>query len=234
MKVCLVFLASLYFCSANHVCNSTGNDDDGIVRPCPNYDRRCVGRVFADELQCDLIPGKIPDRRIIRFLPLHYPRANSSIHYSDAVVKGVNNFTINEFYINRKNNTLVLEIVFKFLETEAPSRGFFYRKGKEPIVTYGRTYIGYRNYSLTLIVYNVDGRRCRDMSDYQVYTYVSDVHPPIGYDKCFAPTDPQAYKQFLQLIQHWEYSIREKGVTQGPLYMNLVLPCDLKISDYMV
>nr|QZP43451.1 fibrohexamerin-like protein 2 [Pseudoips prasinana] len=221
--VCLAFITCFYYCS--------GDSCDDIVHPCPHLDRGCVGRVFAEQLQCSL-RDKIPDSRTIKYLPLNYPRSNSSLEYINAVAKGLNKFTINKFYLNRKTKTLVLEVVFKLIDMEAPiTKGYFNRKGKEPIVTSGYTYTLYKNYSLTLTVFNVDGRAHHDLSDFVVFTYVTDASPQFAFKKSFIPTDPEVLREF-QIFNDYStgYILEEETVNQGPLLMSYILPCDLQLS----
>nr|QZP43456.1 fibrohexamerin-like protein 7 [Pseudoips prasinana] len=220
----LTILLTIYF--------SAGSCMDGIQHPCPNYDKNCIGRVFAREMRCPL-RSKIPDSRSIKYLPLNYPSSNFSIVYTDTVVKGLNNFTIKEFYINRRNKTLVLEVIFKEVNVQAPNTiGFFYRKGKEAIVTSGYTYTIYRDYSVTLTVFNVDGRNYHDPSDYQVYTYINEVHPVLYNDESFVPKEPEAKRELDKFFEVEGLSLQEEAVNQGPLWLSYILPCDLKISMF--
>nr|QZP43453.1 fibrohexamerin-like protein 4 [Pseudoips prasinana] len=221
----LTFLVGLYSCS--------GTCYDGVYRPCRLWDLRCIGRVFARELRCNLVQGEIPDSRILKYLPLDYPSSNSSILYRNAQATGLSDFTVNEFYINRNNNTLVMEVVFRQLDVESPdTTGYFYRKGKEPVVTNGYCSTIYNNYSLTLTVFNVDGRRNRRRCDYQVYTYVTDANAPLGYSKSFVPTDPEALNEYNVFFDNLGLSLQEEAINQGPLLMSYILPCDLQLSVF--
>nr|QZP43457.1 fibrohexamerin-like protein 8 [Pseudoips prasinana] len=222
---CLTFLASIYLC-AGQSCT------DGIERPCANYDMKCVGRVFARELGCSL-RGKIPNSAKLQNYPLYYPSSSTSIFCTNTMLKGLSGFTVKEFYINRRNKTLVLELVLNQLEVETPKTiGYFYRKGKEPIVTSGYTFAVFRNYSLTLTVFNLDGRPKRDLQDYQVYAYISDADPPVGNDESFEPKDPEAVKELDVFFTNLGLSVREEAVIFGPLVMSFLLPCNLHISPY--
>nr|QZP43454.1 fibrohexamerin-like protein 5 [Pseudoips prasinana] len=221
----LTFLASLYFCS--------GSRRGGIQRPCELCDMDCIGRVFAQELQCSPVQGDIPDIRIFKYLPLDYPSSNSSILYLNAKAEGLSDYTVNEFYVNRDTNTLVMEVIFTQLVVLSPDTiGYFYRKGKEPVITKGYCATIYNNYSLTLTVFNVDGRANRDPCDYQVYTYVTDAGAPLGYSKSFVPTDPEALNEYNVFFDNLGLSLQEEAINQGPLLMSYILPCDLQLSVY--
>nr|QZP43450.1 fibrohexamerin-like protein 1 [Pseudoips prasinana] len=222
---CAVFVAIFYFCLGRP------DDSDDCVRPCPNYDKGCVGRVFADELQCTLVRGKIPNTRTIQYLPVNYPSGNISGIYTNAVAKGFRDFKINEFYINRRTKTLVLEIILKSIFLSAPgTRAFFHRRGEEPIITSGYAFAIYKDYSLTLTVYNVDGRSNHDMSDFHVYAYFTDVDLTSGYGRSCLPKEPGALTQLQQVLDTVGVSIQEDGLSIGPLFMSYVLPCKLPVS----
>nr|QZP43455.1 fibrohexamerin-like protein-6 [Pseudoips prasinana] len=221
----LTFLACLYLCS--------GSRRDGIQRPCDLCDMDCISRVFSQELRCNPNQRDIPYSRIFKYLPLNYPSSNTSILYLNAKANGINDFTVNEFYINRKTKTLVMEVVFNQLDVESPDTiGYFYRKGREPVVTEGYCSTIYNNYSLTLTVFNVDGRANRDPCDYQVYTYVTDAGAPLGYSRSFVPTDPEALHEYDVFYDKLGLSLQEEAKNQGPLLMSYILPCDLQLSQF--
>ncbi|XP_047027319.1 uncharacterized protein LOC124635502 [Helicoverpa zea] len=112
MKVLLYLLAIVKVCSCTGDNEQSSNlwrgiayddglryDDhhDPIVRPCSLHDVDCIRRFFAHNSKCSPVHKPGSDTYRIKTLPLFIAHVNVSFTLSYMELKGLNNYTINEF-----------------------------------------------------------------------------------------------------------------------------------------
>ncbi|XP_075982362.1 uncharacterized protein LOC142980709 [Anticarsia gemmatalis] len=134
----------------------------------------------------------------------------------DVQVKGLNSGKIEHFYINKKTDTLVMEVEFENLIVETKSVMEYHRKGKEPIIGSDYSTIKFRHLSLTLTVQHLhDPNRAKK----HVYAYLSDPNPPLknGPGLYIIEDIEDSHKQWMRDVA---LSAREAMTTQGPAYFD--------------
>ncbi|CAH0663838.1 unnamed protein product [Spodoptera exigua] len=146
------------------------SDEEAIVRPCSFQDIKCIQQYFVQNSQCTLPSGPAPDSYRVKSVPMYIPHVNVTFILTDVDIKGFNDYKIAEFYVNKKTNTVLLEVEFRRLWIYSPRTIISYhRKGKEPLDLIDYAFIEYLNLSLTLTAPQINNI---DMSKNHVYTYV--------------------------------------------------------------
>ncbi|CAH1634756.1 unnamed protein product [Spodoptera littoralis] len=115
-----------------------------IVRPCAIHDVYCIREFFTYNTQCSITEGPAPDPFIPHKIGLNTPHANLTFTLNNPRIKGLNNWKIKEFYINKASGILVMEVGFSSIVVDTPKCIVtYYRKGKESLHTSDFTNIEY-------------------------------------------------------------------------------------------
>ncbi|XP_063895630.1 fibrohexamerin-like [Helicoverpa armigera] len=204
---------------------------DPIVRPCSLHNVDCIRRFFARNSRCSPVHKPGSDTHRIKTLPTFMPHINVTFTLNYLELKGLNNYKINEFYINKETDTLVLEVVFPNLRAYSPIIVITYhRRGKEPTQLADFGFIEYKDLSLTLTVSHI---KDINLSNGHVYAYISDSAPKTGLGPNFTLTkDPQQQIATTQLFARIGLTLQEVFLTQGPVFMNVFLQnsiCDFNV-----
>ncbi|XP_063895632.1 fibrohexamerin-like [Helicoverpa armigera] len=211
----------------------TSSDDhhDPIVRPCSLHDVDCIRRFFAHNSKCSPVHKPGSDTYRIKTLPLFIAHVNVSFTLSYMELKGLNNYTINEFNINKETDALVLEVVFSKLQAYVPIiLSTYHLKGKEPTQIADFGFIEYKDLSLTLTAENI---KDMNLAKSHVYAYISEPAQRSSFSiKIVFVLDPQQQIANAQLLARIGLTLQEAFLTQAPVFMNVFLQnsiCDSNI-----
>ncbi|KAF9424386.1 hypothetical protein HW555_000525 [Spodoptera exigua] len=162
-------------------------------------DIKCIQQYFVQNSQCTLPSGPAPDSYRVKSVPMYIPHVNVTFILTDVDIKGFNDFKIAD--VNKKTNTVLLEVEFRRLWIYSPRTIISYhRKGKEPLDLIDYAFIEYLNLSLTLTAPQINNI---DMSKNHIYTYVSDSNPKTGLGPIFTDNKDHAFAR----NPHYEQSI---------------------------
>ncbi|XP_026317846.1 uncharacterized protein LOC113228703 [Hyposmocoma kahamanoa] len=128
-------------------------DDDAIIeRPCEIGDIYCIRKYFDNHAKCVIPKGPLPDP-VYRTQGNYYiPKSNFTAVLTEIKYTGFKNTRVEEFYINRRTNKLIIALNFRGIRLNTPSvYAKFYRRGREPIVTF-MTFADVQIYAFTVTV----------------------------------------------------------------------------------
>ncbi|KAJ8720917.1 hypothetical protein PYW08_006382 [Mythimna loreyi] len=146
-----------------------------IIKPCSLDDLNCIRGVFAHNSKCKPVKGRAPDPYMLQQMDLPIAQANLTFSLINAQVKGLNEWKINNFFINKATDKLVLEVVFDRIVVASPgAKTACHRKGKEDIEVIDYSIIEYYGLSFTLTIPNVKNLK---LSNGNIFTYVVDANP---------------------------------------------------------
>ncbi|CAH2055722.1 unnamed protein product, partial [Iphiclides podalirius] len=113
----------------------SGTSDENFERPCPVYDTYCIRQYFANNANCKVAYGPVPEPYYRAQSTSYIPVANITTILTNIQLKGLNG-RIEEFYVNRETDKLVLTIEFRGLSLNSSFAYFrFQRRSREPVVT---------------------------------------------------------------------------------------------------
>ncbi|CAB3225201.1 unnamed protein product [Arctia plantaginis] len=204
------------------------NDKEIVKRPCSINDIDCIRSFFAYNYKCYPMHGLAPDPYILSSVPIELPHANMTMTLYDAKVQGLNSGRIQEFYINKNTDTLVLEVEFEKVVVNTPNTLMTYhRKGQEPIKASDLTLIEFRNMSLTLTT------AVSKMTPYNtfVYLYLPNPKPLLQVGSGLLRSKERDQSALdITWMNNIELSVKEAFVIVGPIYMAAFL--NSKICDF--
>ncbi|KAJ8728694.1 hypothetical protein PYW07_006390 [Mythimna separata] len=131
---------------------------DSIIKPCSLDDLNCIRRVFAHNSKCKPVKGPAPDPYMLKQLDLPIPQANLTFSLINAQVKGLNEWKIHNFFINKATDRLLLEVVFDRIVVASP----------------GAKTTCHHGLSFTLTIPHVKDLK---LSNGYIFTYVADANP---------------------------------------------------------
>ncbi|KAJ2949940.1 hypothetical protein O0L34_g11264 [Tuta absoluta] len=217
--MCLGLLLFSLRCYANEFEERIGNPDDTgkIERPCPTYDLNCIRVFFQNHAHCKKAFGPVPDPMSRPQTNLYLPRINISISTTDLEVTGLNG-RVEEFYINRYTDRLVIAVDFQKM-TQSTNNVFFkfHRRVKEPVVTRGTGSITYSSLIITAVIPKLDDLRLHDA---ECTTYAGDpvslleLTPDAG-----VSSDPQTTAAFADFLTDMPRNIQEFFLTDSAYYV---------------
>ncbi|XP_047027320.1 uncharacterized protein LOC124635503 [Helicoverpa zea] len=111
MKILLYLIAIVKVCSCLNDSEQSGDylreivqdgglrydHHDPIVRPCSLHNVDCIRRFFAHNSRCSPVHKPGSDTHRIKTLPTFMPHINVTFTLNYLELKGLNNYTINEF-----------------------------------------------------------------------------------------------------------------------------------------
>ncbi|XP_050551676.1 fibrohexamerin-like [Spodoptera frugiperda] len=193
--------------------------EQSIVTPCSIHDVNCIRGFFAYNTQCSITGGSAPDPYIPDKIYLPTPHANLTFTLNNPRIKGLNNWKIKEFYINKATGVLVMEVEFSSIVVQTPKCVVtYYRKGKESLETADFTEIEYKDLSMTL---SIPDLKDPQLSGAHVYTYVADGKPKYTLGPGIYKTkDPGFQRALIDVESKVDISLVEIFVTQGPIFFS--------------
>ncbi|CAF4761842.1 unnamed protein product [Pieris macdunnoughi] len=201
----------------DNLINQIDNGEDEIERPCKSLDNHCVRNWLHEHSSCKKTFGSVPD-------PLHrvqatqqLPRINLTMSAIDVSYNGLNG-RIEEFYVNRKTDQVVLAVEFRNVVLQTNNSYYiFYRRAKEPVVTNDFYIVRLSSLIVTATIPRIDNLRY-DRSEH--FTYSNDPTSTfIVGPTSFAHRDPVVQRVFLALISNLPINVREIVISEGPFLM---------------
>ncbi|CAK1589036.1 unnamed protein product [Parnassius mnemosyne] len=141
---------------------------------------------------------------------------NITTTFLDIELKGLNG-RIEEFYINRETDKLVLAIDFRGLSISSNNTYFrFHRRGREPIVTSDFGFVVFKSVFITIVIPNLNNLQ---LEESESFAYVSEERPEYGLGPGLAnSTDPAVSAALAEFDANTKIIIRESFLTDGPFY----------------
>ncbi|XP_041969196.1 uncharacterized protein LOC121726044 [Aricia agestis] len=132
MKILLCL--AIFFIGSNCQQSVTKQKENRIVRPCSTSDIDCIRRYFGDHAQCRVTHGPVPDPMYFKHTYAFLPAANMTLTSDDFYRTNLNG-RIEEFYINKETDKLLIALEFKNLTIYSNNSYLAYhRRAKEPII----------------------------------------------------------------------------------------------------
>ncbi|XP_075991762.1 fibrohexamerin-like [Anticarsia gemmatalis] len=202
-------------------------DDSSKEQPCDEHDMSCIKHFFARHSHCSPVSGNPPDSYYMKNLTIDVPYANGTTELKNLQIKGLNSGKVENFFINKKSNVLVFEVVFSRIMLYSPSaKLIYYRKGKDPLTGTDYAKIEQKNLSLTFTIqYSHDFR----ISQGHVYSAVSGARykiGPRGDNVVGAELARQIWKDDFGL------AMREAMVAEGPELFHAYFKTTICSSSY--
>ncbi|KAI5643354.1 fibroin p25 domain-containing protein [Phthorimaea operculella] len=193
----LVFLiyAQIHTSNLEHI-----DDTAKIERPCLTYDLNCIRVFFEKHAHCKKTFGPIPDPINRPEVTLELPRDNFTLVAPNLQISGLNNARMEEFYINRDTDNLVIAVDFRDFTQQSNNIYFkYYRRAKEPVVTVTPAVLNYTSQVVTAVIPKINDLQLHLA---EVHTYSND---PTG-EFLIGPaavesTDPQPLASLTALFQ---------------------------------
>ncbi|KAI5638765.1 fibroin p25 domain-containing protein [Phthorimaea operculella] len=141
-----------------------GNPDDTakIERPCPTYDLNCIRVFFEHHGHCKKTFGPVPEPISRPQSNIYFPRVNLTLSIVDQRISGLNG-RIEEFYINRETDRLVIAVEFTNL-TQTSDKVYFksHRPRREPVVTVTSYFSVFDPIIITAVIPKIDNLQLDD------------------------------------------------------------------------
>ncbi|XP_038218779.1 uncharacterized protein LOC119837323 [Zerene cesonia] len=191
--------------------------DKSIERPCETLDMNCIRRYLADHSYCKMTYGRVPDPIYRVQATQHLTRVNLTITSTNLTYKGLNG-RIEEFYINRVTDQVVLAVEFRNVEFFTKNAFFFfYRRAKEPVITKDFLKIMFNSVVVTSTIPGVHHLRFDRSENFGFsndITYKFVVGP-----NAFKHRDPVVLNTFLQIAANLPVNARELLHTEAQYYL---------------
>ncbi|KAJ2949939.1 hypothetical protein O0L34_g11263 [Tuta absoluta] len=178
-------------------------DDDSarIERPCPTYDMNCIRVFFETHAHCKKVFGPIPDPVNRPEVNLEVPRINFTLTITDLKASGLNKARIEEFYINRETDNLVIAVDFRDFTQQSDVVYFkFPRRAKEPVVTVTQVILNYTSQVMTAVIPRIDDLQLQ-YAEFTTYSNDPTGEFIIG-PSAVESTDPQPLASIVALPLH--------------------------------
>ncbi|XP_026319356.1 fibrohexamerin-like, partial [Hyposmocoma kahamanoa] len=191
-------------------------DDHAIIeRPCEIYDIYCIRKYFANHAKCTIRNGPLPDPDYRTQTNYYIPRANASQILTEIKITGFNQTRVEEFYINKKTNKLIIALNFRNILLDIPSTyAKFYRRGREPIVTFvTRAYVEIF-FTITIIIPNADDLQL----DKAEMTAFIDAAAFLTSPTVFIPPDVQEVQSFVSVLANFPAISNEIAMSESYYY----------------
>ncbi|KAJ2937939.1 hypothetical protein O0L34_g14212 [Tuta absoluta] len=190
-SVIILLFGSVFTGELGGYIEKVGNPDDTvkIERPCPTYDLNCIRSFFGQHGHCQKTIGPVPEPISRPQSNIYFPRINLTLSIVDQRVSGLNG-RVEEFYINRETDSLVLAVEFsKLTETSDKVYFKFHRRGKEPIVTIATYGVVFSPIIITAVIPKLDSLQ---LDDAEVTVFITGKAAQFAVTPTFiASTDPQ-------------------------------------------
>ncbi|CAH0627418.1 unnamed protein product [Chrysodeixis includens] len=195
----------------------------GIVWPCQHLDLNCIRNFLAHYSDCTPAYGSPPDPLSPDATPIDIPHANLTFVLTNAVITGLSNFKIGNFYLNNKSGTLVLELLLPAVKSYSPEvEVTYHRKGHEPVIVRDYAGIVYGDTSLT-ITFPVRYNKIQ-ISGWHVFSYAGDANPPYTLaPKFINHPDRTVRRATRELVHEIGLTLQEALAPQGPVFSRLIL-----------
>ncbi|XP_061717261.1 uncharacterized protein LOC133525055 [Cydia pomonella] len=210
-----------------------GNPDiHGIIeRPCQVYDTFCIRKFFAEHSKCKISGRKLPEPFYRAQAGYQYTPANISATAVDGIYNGLSNARVDEFYINKVTDNLVIAIYFDDVSIISNNTNVkFYRRGREPEVHTDFASLDFRKTTVTMIIPGLNNLRLDRAEIYSESPLVPfSTGPRIGLS-----SDPEVVAMFLYLVTagvpaETREAISTDGVFLGTTYLQYNI-CDFGLK----
>ncbi|KAI5643355.1 fibroin p25 domain-containing protein [Phthorimaea operculella] len=194
------------------------DEAENIVRPCPVYDLNCIRKYFSEHAHCHKVFGPAPEPLIRPQLTYYFPRTNMTVTIVRNMILGING-RVEEFYINKKTNNLVLAVHFQNLNLTT-EQGFFkfHRNLKEPVVTTAPASVTYQSVVITAVIHDLDDLQ---LETAECTTYANDpgTTTMVG-PSAAVSSDPQVQAQVAEFMSNLAVNTRELFLTDSFYYIS--------------
>ncbi|XP_045504848.1 uncharacterized protein LOC123701417 [Colias croceus] len=191
--------------------------EKGIERPCESLDLQCIRRYLAEHSYCKMTYGRVPDPLHRVQATQHLTRVNLTITSTNLTYKGLNG-KIEQFFINRVSDQVLLAVEFRDVEFFTKNAYFFfYRRAKEPVITKDFLRIKFNSVVVTSTipgVHHVRFDRSENFGFSNDITYQFIVGP-----NALKNRDPVVLNTFLQIAANLPVNARELLHTEAQFYM---------------
>nr|XP_026490363.1 fibrohexamerin-like [Vanessa tameamea] len=205
-------------------------EDRNIERPCQVFDTYCIRKYFAENSKCKESQGPVPDPMYRAQSTSFLPRVNLTMTSHDALYSGLNG-RIEEFYINKETDKLVLAIEFRNLTFYSKDTYFrFHRRGREPIVNVDYLYVNYKSVVSTIVIPN---RKDLQLQKSETVSYVNEV-PIFSIGKnAFDHPDSTVQLTKIQIVTDISTDAQEMELTESAFYASTFIQysiCDFGLK----
>ncbi|XP_061717260.1 uncharacterized protein LOC133525054 [Cydia pomonella] len=195
-----------------------GNPDiHGIIeRPCQVYDTFCIRKFFAEHSKCKISGRRLPEPFFRAQSSYQYASANISVTAVDGIYDGLSNARVEEFYINKVTDNLVIAIYFDDVSIISNNTNAkYYLRGREPEVHTDVASLDFRKTTVTMIIPGLNNLRLDRAEIYSESPLVPfSTGPRIGLS-----SDPEVEAMFLYLVTVGvPVETREETSTEGVFF----------------
>ncbi|XP_061717259.1 uncharacterized protein LOC133525053 [Cydia pomonella] len=176
-----------------------GNPDiHGIIeRPCQVYDTFCIRKFFAEHSKCKISGRRLPEPFFRAQAGYQYASANISVTAVDGIYDGLSNARVEEFYINKVTDNLIIAFYFDDVSIRSNNTNAkFYLRGREPEVHTDFASLDFRKTTVTMIIPGLNNLRLDRAETFTESPLVPfSAGPRIGLS-----SDPEVVSMFLYLV----------------------------------
>ncbi|XP_063623063.1 uncharacterized protein LOC134795162 [Cydia splendana] len=175
-----------------------GNPDiHGIIeRPCQVYDTFCIRKFFAEHSKCKISGRRLPDPFFRAQAGYQYASANISVTAVNGIYNGISNARVEEFYINKVTDNLVIAFFFDDVSIISNNTNAkFYLRGREPEVHTDFASLDFRETSVTMIIPGIKNLR---LDRAEIFS-VNLIAPFTAGPRIGLSSDPEVVAMFLYL-----------------------------------
>ncbi|CAH2234679.1 jg6151 [Pararge aegeria aegeria] len=191
-------------------------DEMNIERPCHVSFKECIKQYFSQHAKCEEKYGSVPDPLIRAVSTTFLTRLNLTLSATDVIYSGLNG-NIEEFYINKATDKLVITIQFRNVTFYSKDTFYrFHRRAKEPVVNVDYLFINYRSVSTTTVIPCINDLQ---LDKSETYAYVDDASPRFNIGpKAFVSSDPGVTGTLPALLADIPTGVQEFFLTEAPFY----------------
>ncbi|XP_045778805.1 collagen alpha-2(I) chain-like [Maniola jurtina] len=198
--------------------NGVGPDLDkvNVERPCHASFEECVKQYFVQHAHCKLSYDRVPEPLVRPVSTTYLARVNLTLSASDVIYSGLNG-NIEEFYVNKETDKLVITIRFRNVTYYSKDTFYtFHRRGREPVVNVDYLFANFRSLTTTTVIPYIDDLKL-DRST--THAFVDDANPRFNFGPwAFVNSDRSVRETLPTLMADMRTNVQEFFLTEAAFF----------------
>ncbi|XP_041969199.1 fibrohexamerin-like [Aricia agestis] len=226
----LLYFNILLLCHGQNTLNISNQNitdpiDEYIERPCEIFDKFCIRQFLAQHSKCKPVDGPVPDPLYRDKTTGYAPHANVTFIPIAVTVSGLNG-RIEEFYINRKTDRLLLAVEFTNLYAASPYAYLrYHRRAQEPLVYNDFGSINFTSLVLTITIPNLKDLQ---LERSEVFAYSPGIPVIILGGRFTAQgVEPEVVRAVADIFANFPITVRELMLNDNPFYIGSYIQYNL-------
>nr|XP_034836329.1 uncharacterized protein LOC117992724 [Maniola hyperantus] len=191
-------------------------DEINVDRPCEASFEECIKQYFVQHAHCKLSYKRVPEPLIRPVSTTYLSRVNLTLSASDVIYSGLNG-NIEEFYVNKETDRLVISIRFRNVTYYSKDTFYtFHRRGREPVVNTDYLFANFRSVTTTTVIPHIDDLQ---LDKSVSHAFVDDENPRFNFGPwAFVNSDPGVRERLPTLLADMRTNVQEFFLTEAAFF----------------